>query len=197
MKNFVFIISHSHSGSIDFVKSINRNPRIQIYDTNFTYDHPDILKKIYSFKHKLDNSAAIYGDHLCFNTDFSSNSFYKFAKFIYIARDGRSTLEELMADNSLNYNLERATLYYSYRLRRMCEMSKNTPNAIFLRYKDLCDQKGLKLVEDYLDLKEPLENIDFTQSSKSNLSSKETERCQDAFERYFYYMKNSNLRKVS
>lgn len=193
MKNVVFIVSHLHSGSNLLIQTLNKNPRVHVQDTKLSYNHPDVLKNLFSLGHKLDNSSAVFGDHILFNADFSSSSFYDYAKFIYVIRDGRSTLEEILSDKSLNYDLKSAELYYSYRLRRIYEMATKTPEAIFLNYKQMYNNNNLKLVEDYLNLKDTLEKTELD-DPVFNLPSSQTEKCQETFERYFYKFKKIGLR---
>lgn len=195
MNNVLFITSHIHSGSSGLIEIMNQNPRVEIRDTDIGYDHPDKLKSLFQHGHKLDNTAAIYGEHLLFNMHFTSSVFYDFCKFIYIIRDAKSTIEEIMSDKKRNYSLNNAIRYYCYRLRRMCEMAKKTPGAILLRWQDLSTREGLELVEDYLNLKQPLEERLFS-SPEITLASELTDKSQDVFERHLYYLNNLDLRKV-
>lgn len=192
MKNVVFIVSHLHSGSNSLIQTLNENPRVHIQNTKLAYNHPDVLRNLFSLGHKLDDSSAVFGDHILFNTDFSSNVFYDYAKFIYVVRDGRSTLENILSDERLNYDLDKAVLYYSFRLRRMYEMATRTPKSIFLNYKQMYEEDNLKAIESYLDLKEPLKGRE-VEFADFKLSRSQTDRCQEVFEKYLFKFKNLNL----
>jgi len=192
MKNVVFIVSHLHSGSNSLIQTLNENPRVHIQNTKLAYNHPDVLRNLFSLGHKLDDSSAVFGDHILFNTDFSSNVFYDYAKFIYVVRDGRSTLESILSDERLNYDLDKAVLYYSFRLRRMYEMATRTPKSIFLNYRQMYEEDNLKAIENYLDLKEPLKGRE-VEFADFKLSRNQTDRCQEVFEKYLFKFKNLNL----
>lgn len=192
MKNVVFIVSHLHSGSDSLIQTLNENPRVQIQSTKLAYNHPDVLRSLFSLGHKLDNSSAIFGDHILFNTDLSSSTFYDFAKFIYVIRDGRGTLEDILFDKNLNYDQNKAELYYSYRLRRIYEMASKTPNAIFLNHKQMYQKKNLELIEHYLNLKEPLKYKELRRSN-FEIPLSQTEECQEIFEKYLYKFKKLEL----
>ena len=62
-------------------------------------------------------------------------------------------------------NFSFAKRYYCFRLRRLYEMAKKTPGAIFLTWDDIKSKKKLELVENYLNIKEKI-NLDNSLISK-------------------------------
>ena len=49
MKKIVFITSHIGSGSLSLSKVMDANPRIQMYQTDTSYMHPDGIDYLVSF----------------------------------------------------------------------------------------------------------------------------------------------------
>lgn len=154
MKNVVFIASHLGSGSTNLMLELGKNPRVEVYKTNKLYTHISTLEYLTSLPHKLKNSAAIYADELLFNFSLSCNHFYDVCKFIYLIRKPKDALNIIC---EMGYKPNFAYDYYRHRLRRLWEMSKNTPKAILLTWDDAISSNGLVKIEKYLNLKQPLE----------------------------------------
>ena len=191
MKRIVFIISHVGSDSDKLVKILNDNPRIQISETNYSYSHPtDLDYLIVNVNHKLNSSAAIYGDHLLYNMHFSCDALHSICNFIYVIREAKASLNEDSVH--LRRTME---AYYRFRLRRIYEMATKTPGAVLLTWENLRSGDGLPLIEKYLNLKEPLRNNDFIRSTKDRLPFS-TEYVQGAYEKYLYKLKGLDLLMV-
>lgn len=192
MKNFCFITSHFYSGSSNLVEILNRNPRCEFRtgDEDTVYDHPEILNPIINQKNK------VFGDHILKNYNLSSKTFYEFSKFIYVIRSPRQTFNDFML-NSNYKNIEKFSMYYRFRLRRICEMAKKTKSGLILNWEDLKNKKAIPLIEDYLKLS--LNENDWNGiflDSENNFENetliKETEK---SYEKYHYFLKNLNIEK--
>ena len=145
-KNFVFIVSHLQSGSKQVVHIMNKRDDFHIKIKKLNYKSPiNVLKEIKKNKEKL-----ICGAHLLFNQQFSSKELYKFCKFIFIIRSGKDAIEDMVKEKMPPQDAYR---YYSFRLRRILEMAKCVPGALFLTHKNLTDKKGAKLIKNYLGAK--------------------------------------------
>ncbi len=194
MKKVVFIISHLFSGSNSLLETLNQNPRIQIRDTGFQYNHPSNLDNLFSMGHKLNNTAAIYGDHLLHNISLTSKSFYSFCKFIYVINSAKPTLNLLF--NSKKFNELNSLRYYAFRLRRIAEMAKSTPGAILLTANDLKDNKGKEIISNYLNLKDSLNDCRMDNIYPDILSSQYVKKADESYEKYLYYLKTLPLQRV-
>lgn len=197
--NIVFVVSHLGSGSSGLVTILNENPRIDISNKNLSYEHPSVLEYLFSLGHKLDNTAAIYGDQILFNKDLGCRAFYDFSKFIYVIRPPKFTLNELVYQRN-EYDESTAENYYAFRLRRMYEMARDTPGAVFLTWDDLRQGRGLNLIEEYLNLKTPLVSLPelFQDLTTSKVVAADVlKRTEDCYEKYLYYFRNLNLQQVN
>lgn len=192
MKKVCFITSHLMSGSSALFDALEDNPRVQGFKSGGPYpDMPSIID-LASRRHKLNNQAAVYMDELLFNFSLQTKAAYKFCKFVYVLRPPEPTLNDLAARGL--YQPQFAVNYYCHRLRRMCEMAKRTPGAVFLTWDDLATGRGLPLVQDYLNLKEPLALAPMKKRASADLIPYELLRhAESAFNRYFHYLTSQPL----
>ncbi len=188
MKKVCFIVSHLGSGSNHLVDILNKNPRCDIQNSSVTYKSPEDLNWLFSKPHKCRDRSAVYGDHILFNQSFSCKNIYEICKFIYIIRSARNSLNEISKNSSLKD--EFAANYYRFRLRRICEMARKTPNLLFFTWEEIISGSSFQEIENYLGLKEKLTKLDFTSNLKDSFDEKLILDCEDAYERYYYYLKS-------
>lgn len=197
MRKILFIASHLGSGSDVLYKALNQHPQIQGYrssEEGNVYMHPLALLSLVNCRHKLNNSSAIFMDELLLNYCFQIKTVYKTCKFIYVIRDAEPTLNWLVEKNY--FKPLQAQRYYLYRLRRLCEMAKRTPGAVVLNSYDIKHKVGGELITDYLDLTEPFEYGDFKfpePQKEGLLSAPLVKEADEAFEKYWYFLKNQDL----
>lgn len=188
MKKFAFIVSHLYSGSDYLVKILNNNPKCNIMSTLRQYESVGDL----TFLGNFNNLNYIYGDHSLFNYSFSCKHLYKICKFIYVIRPPRQTLNELL----YIYSKKSAVNYYCFRLRRICEMAKQTPGAVLITYDELMGGKSFDLIYNYLKLRDPLKH-DMIEGEIKKISNNFDENTlldvENKYERYFYYLNNLEL----
>lgn len=189
MKKVCFVVSHLGSGSSELVEAMNRNPRCEIYSTRTQYSSPESLNWMFARGHKTRNSSAVYGDHLLFNASLSCRKMYEFCRFIYVIRPARQSLGAVMA---AGYGEDEASRYYRFRLRRMCEMAKRTPEAVIATWDDLARGEVLGRIQDYLGLSTPIETPNLSEGVPCDIKGSVAEQCQDAYERYHYFLKSLN-----
>lgn len=196
MKKAVLVISHEGSNSDALCEILNRNPRVQLTHPNLVYNHPEVVESLTNHTHKLSNSAAVWLDVVLHNFYFSHKEIYKMCKFIYMIREPKPTLDSIV---DLNSNTDCVIRYYCYRLRRICEMARSTPGSLLLQWEDVYTGRAFHLVERFLGLKEPLQldQLLFVQPKPNPfVTTSMIETCQNAYERYLYYLKNlSHLRR--
>lgn len=190
MKKAVLVISHEGSNSDALCEILNRNPRVQFTHPNLVYNHPEVVESLTNHVHKLSNSAAVWLDMVLHNFYFSHKEIYKMCKFIYMIREPKPTLNSIV---DLNSNADCVTRYYCYRLRRICEMARDTPGSLLLQWEDVYTGRAFHLIERFLGLKEPLQpdQLLFVQPKPNPfVTTNMIETCQNAYERYLYYLKN-------
>lgn len=198
MKKILFICSHLNSGSSVLFDALNCHPRIQGYNLadRISYAEPINLLTLTEQTHKLDNRSSIYMDELLHNHHLSTKVAYKECKFIYVLREPVDVLNLLINKHKMKPSF--AIRYYTYRLRRLCEMAKRTPNAVLLTWDDLIESRGINLIEEYLNLKQPVFfNSDLLCSLKptnNSIDFKFISKVEDTYQRYLYYLKNQNIR---
>lgn len=191
MKRVVFLTSHLCSGVFELKHLLNQHPRIDLRGTGLTYEHPTNIDDLIGLGHKLRNSAAIYGDHLIYNTDFQHKQFYSFANFIYIVRHPRHTLNEIYTHPNSSYSENSVFRYYVYRLRRICEMAKRTQKGVLLTYQNILDNRGINLIEDLLEIDSIKHDPNIFQDKviKDDFSPDLMEKAEESYERHLYYLR--------
>jgi hypothetical protein len=185
---------------------LDQNSRVSALGTSgLVYDHPTKLGQLYRGwkKHSqryIDVANTV--DKLVFNHQLVSTSFYNICNFIYMIREPKSALANIIQKG---YSDE----YYAFRLRRMCEMAVKTPNAVLLTYDQLIDDekrgKKFKQIENMLNLKTPLmpyftsqtndkgslkEGKIITNAEESNIEIPQhlLERCNSVYSKYSKFL---------
>jgi hypothetical protein len=135
-------------------------------------------------------------DILNFNQQLSTKSAYEYCKFIYVIREPEYVLNSLIKKDKMNFSF--AKRYYCFRLRRLYEMAKKTPEAIFLTWDDIKSKKKLELVENYLNIKEKI-NLDnsliskFSEDIDGSIPYSDLIKVENTYEKYLFFLKNLNL----
>lgn len=196
MKKTVFVISHLCSGSDALVDSLNKNKLCMILENSIYYDSISSLEKLTNYRHKIgDHPQAVYGDHLLYNFLFSCKRLYEISKFIYVICTPRKCLNKII-DKHKKYNEERALNYYTFRLRRIYEMAKRTPGAVFLTQEDLQNENALFIIEKYLGISH-IKDVELKNDETKNIFNEVLiEKAEECYEKYFYKIKNLNLKNV-
>ncbi len=197
MKKACFIVSHLGSGYRDLVGALNRNPRCEFNESGSQYDGPAALDWMFLREHKCRDISAVYGDVLVYNTQLSCKNLYEFCRFVYLVRPARSSLNSILSSER-NYTEETAAAYYRFRLRRMCEMAKRTPDAVLVTWDDLAKGRAFPTIEEYLGLNQQLSSTyeEFMSDDTDRFNEGLVNECQDAYERYYYYLNRLNLRRA-
>lgn len=193
MKNICFIVSHLGSGSSDLVDILNKNPQCSIIQSKISYKNLFSLYGMLNMDHKRRDASAVYGDHILYNMSISSKCFYDFCKFIYVVRQPRPALNEII--KKYDYSQKNAKNYYCFRLRRIYEMSRKTKNSIFLSWEDLSKGSSFDLIEKHLDLDTKL-NVElhhFNEEYQDSFDENLIEQAQKTYEKYYFYLKREKI----
>ena len=198
MKKILLICSHMHSGCDVIYESLNRTKKTQgfNYSEKNYYQSPLNFLSLTHENHKLHDSSALYMDVLNFNQQLSTKTAYEYCKFIYFIRELEYVLNSLIKKDKMNFSF--AKRYYCFRLRRLYEMAKKTPGAIFLTWDDIKGKKKLELVENYLNIKEKI-NLDnsliskFSEDIDGSIPYSDLIKVENTYEKYLFFLKNLNL----
>lgn len=201
MKKIVFICTHQYSGSNELYHAMDKHPRIQGCKSIYcnVYDSAQTIISVCANNHKLRNKSCIYMDEIIYNTQISNNCIFDYCKFIFLIRSPEAVLSEIVTNERIDSIF--AVRRYSFRLRRMCELAKRSGDGVLLTYDDLCEGRGINLIDDYLELKSPI-NFDPLFMKLSNkkfnmdlLGSTLRSEVFDNYERYLYFLKSLPLRR--
>ena len=193
MKKVIFVVSHNFSESEKLIYILNTHPRIRIKNNRAIYNDPNDLATL--FKDDMD-LGIYYGDEILLNTSLQCKQFYKLCNFIYLIRPAKPTI---------NLNIEYKVLsrryvvqHYCFRLRRIYEMAKRTPGAVFLTWNDCANGSGLPLIQDYLKLKENIIHQDIfgKYDISEHVLSSEIQEAEEYYEKCLFDAKNLDLRII-
>lgn len=196
MKKTVFVMSHLCSGSDFLVNSLNQNKYCTIFDNSAYYDSFSSLESLTNRIHKAgDHPLAIYGDHILYNFLFSCKKIYEISKFIYFISAPRKCLNKILEKHP-EYDQDRAYNYYIFRIRRIYEMAKKTPKALFLTYDNLQSPELFHIIEKYLNVN--LKKQNFEEGACKNVFNEIlVEKAENCYEKYFYKINQLDLIKCS
>lgn len=189
MKKVCFVVSHLGSGSGSLVASLNSHPQCEIRESPTCYESPTSVRWLFRLGHKCRDASAVYGDHLLLNPSVATRSLYGLCRFVFLVRPARHSLEGILARG---YSPEAASSYYRFRLRRICEMARRCPGAPVLTWDDLAKGSHMIRIREYLGLRGDLPAPALELPSSDLCPEPVVERCQEAYERYHYYLKSRN-----
>lgn len=184
MNKFLFLVSHLGSGSDNFLNILNSNPRLDIKNIGATYSHIEDFYSLRELGHKLNNVAAVYGDHLLHNTTFYFNSGGSFCKFIYFIRNAEPALNIILTHG---FDEKTAYAYYLFRLRRLYEMTRKNP-GLLITWQELADKTCLPAIKKYLNLNELDYSGELPTEYKKKVSWELITKAQDIYEKYYFHM---------
>lgn len=186
---FIFLIGHDGNGARDLMGALNGHPQIQIHETDIHYTYALNLDTVFRLKHKQENALSYWGDLFLNNTRIATNYFYNRCKFIYVIDNGKS-LKHMRRQGVEGLR------YYTFRLRRICEMVQHTPDALLLLWQDLLDGNGADLIESYLKLRSPLEFSFEEKTPIAEVDRDHLEEAESSFERHYYFLRHQKLQSV-
>jgi len=198
MKKIVLICSHEYSGSTALYESLNDHIRIQGFRNKNRYESPLNFYYLTKNHHKLGNKSAIFLDEVVRNHQISTKSAYDYCKLIFVLREPEAVMGYMIGNEKRNPSF--ACRYYSFRLRRLYEMSKKSSGSLLLTYDDLASSRGIGLLEKYLGLKtsinfDPNLLIPFQRTFNLDaITPKEMNVLRDSYERYLYLMTQNLVR---
>jgi hypothetical protein len=192
VKKVCLVVSHLGSGSGDLVATLNSHPQCEIYESGARYDSPATFRWLFRAGHKCRDASAVYGDHLLFNASISSRDIYGSCHMLFVIRPARHSLNEIVAKG---YSPAGASAYYRFRLRRICEAARRATNSALLTWDDLAKQHSMRTIEDLLGLSSTLKNPLLGSEAKDACPESMIEECQDAYDRYYYYLSKLKLRR--
>jgi len=195
MRTLLFIATHLGSGFQHLYEVLDSHAKIQGFENKGGFTHPDVAMNVMALPHKDRTSTAIYMATLLKNESLTCNEFCKFSKFIYLMRPAKFSINVMVQNDG--YAPQQALNYYMFRLRRLSQLAKLTPGALFLTYDDLVRNEENKLIEEYLNLKTPLESqlLPF-EDMGDVIHTSIIEKGQEVYEKYLRYMNGLDLLKV-
>jgi hypothetical protein len=129
MNNSLFIMTHLGSGWEKLSVLLEQCPRIEVFQTGFSYKHPDDVSNLTSQIHRRKSSAAIWADVIFHNKDFVMKRLCNYYKFIFWSSSFEDCVDELISKHG--YNKNNAENYWRFRIEGMKQYHKRTQNSLW------------------------------------------------------------------
>lgn len=197
MKRICFISTHLGSNSSILTDLLQKNSQIDMFrlPVGKQIFNPLDLLGLTQPKHKTNHKTSIYLYETLYNYEISYTNIFDVCKFIYLVRRPEKTIPWLL--NVKDMAVESAVSYYMFRLRRICEMCKKNPQAVFLTEDNLLEGKGLETIAKYLGLKESLSIKDMSWPTEKlnfkKIDYKMIQNLEARYEKYLFWVKKSTL----
>ncbi len=143
---YLFIATHLGSGASILCESLSSH-RLCAWSRRSPYQNGLGVMKM---SEGLD--AKVYFDKLTHNHQFCCPSLYNQCRFIYVIRKPETSIAHIV---NKGYSLSCAQNYYSFRLRRLCEMYKKT-SGLLLVNDEVFDGCSFASVQEYLGFRDQI-----------------------------------------
>lgn len=82
----LFVMTHLGSGWQEVVTWLKRDPKFDFFQTDTEYHHPGDLVVLFKQPHRRINAAAVWGDVVLHNKDFTCRALCDVATFVFWCR---------------------------------------------------------------------------------------------------------------
>lgn len=155
---YLFIVSHLGSRAKQLAGNLDHHPHMCWNKRNCYKDGYDLMRM-------KTSPAKIWFDCLLTNEQFPNISLYNSVKFIYL-------LEEPDISGLVDYSLNGALRYYTYRLKRIHEMYKQAPGLLLTELGSEC----YEMIFQFVGIKSrPLPELKLPESSCLDESKQEVQ----------------------
>ena len=189
-KQLLLVITHYKENTI-LVNTLNSNKRIQ--NVNFQiYKNINNIFSLNTVRSDYRKNPHIYMDSLYYNHQFSFAPLLNFCKFIYLVNKPRSIMPSLIERKV--YSPESCLNYYCFRLRKIYEMIRKTPQQNFKVFFDeeFILPETYKKIQEFLDLKEEFNIKKENSVANFKVSNTILEKAEECYEKYRFKIKESH-----
>ena len=174
-------MSHLGAGCENLCEALYENPLIDWYKPNLLCNHPEAIYMLSLQPHKSEDPSSIWMKEILYNHYLSHKVICQMCSFIYLIREPKGTLNSLVKAKD---TIDPLTRYYIFRLRRLYEMARHTPNALLLN--DLTNAS--ESIQEYLDLKEPIK-VKVDEGQDINIPKQFMDSAERVYEKYSVALK--------
>lgn len=183
----IFVATHVGAGGSMLAEMISANRRIGRIRRDNTQVYTDPIALDYAQRKTLETNpdARMFVDRIVFNHEFAHESFYDDCLFVFLVREPEATLNHLVG---LGYTPAAAARYYSYRLRRLCEMARRAKHKVVATWDELVSKEALPEIKRLIGMKE-LNSIYRPQKSEKTVDPATVSACRRCYERHLNYLR--------
>jgi hypothetical protein len=174
--------------------SLSANRRVAVVrhrSPYYQYDDPSKLEGVVTPVLTARPLARTFLHKADYNQTVSSPALYEAAGFLYVVREPAAALAHLMGRG---YGEHGAVRYYTYRLRRLCEMARRTPAGLVVTFEAVATRRADEAIKRFVGVKELPST--YRPAVPPVLSEAVTARPRAAYERYLTYLRQLPLSVV-
>ena len=150
---YLFIFTHLASGNDLLCNALSEHTRFIINEDQLDYNHTEKLVKLKTIierKEKNLHAGMTIVEKVFYNHQFSCYALLDYIYPIFLIREPVATIYELIHKH--NYSYKGAERYYSFRLRRMCEIANKSKKGMLVTYPELQFQDVYEKISEVLEL---------------------------------------------
>jgi hypothetical protein len=154
LKRQIMIATHMGSGGSMLLEMILANRKAARLPRSYdqVYADPTSLSILQEDANRFRPHARLFVDKVMFNFEVINLQYLQMCEYIFLVREAKGSLNSIVKSGKLTP--EAATRYYTFRLRRLCEMAKKSPRRLVITWDDLVDKSCLASLRTYLGMKE-------------------------------------------
>jgi hypothetical protein len=183
----VFIATHIGAGGNMLADMISANRRIARIRRDSTQVYTDPIALDYAQRKTLEGNpnARMFVDRIVFNHELAHTSFYADCLFVFLVREPEATLKHLVG---LGYTERAAARYYTYRLRRLCEMARRAKHSIVTTWDELVSKQAFPAIKELIGMKE-LNSFYRPHKSEKTVDPATVSACRRSYKRHLNYLR--------
>lgn len=183
----VFIATHYGAGGSMLMTMLGASRRFGKVSRGDgqTYRDPTVLASVQRDAAARQPQARVFVDRLVMNHELSHDFYYENVKFVFLVREPEESIKYIM---EIGYTEAAALRYYSYRLRRLCEMARKAKHKIVVTWGDLADKSAFPAIKEFLGVKE-LTSIYRPEKSKETVTPATVSSARRCYERHLRYLR--------
>lgn len=183
----VFVATHYGAGGSMLMTMLGANRRFGKVsrEDGQTYRDPTVLAAVQRDAAARQPQARVFVDRLIANHELSHDFYYENVLFVFLVREPEESIKYMM---ETGYTEAAALRYYSYRLRRLCEMARKARHKIVVAWDELADKSAFPAIKEFLGLKE-LTSIYRPEKSKETVAGATVSSARRCYERHLRYLR--------
>lgn len=189
----IFLLTHLGSGAsmlMDMLAGSRRVATIRQKSMYYQYDDPAKLESIVRPALEVRPLARTFVHKLNYNHTLACPAFLWAVDVMLMVRGPEGTLDHLVGRR--RYSEMAALRYYTYRLRRLCEIARRVPAAVVVTWDGLLSRRAFDGIKQFVGVRE-LTSTYRDEPPERVVSDWAVDKARRAYDRYLAYLRRLGL----